>query len=171
MKLILVLFSIIFPVNIFAQSSESNVAIKLTSADSIKIVKHKLTTVNIYNEKTHKRYLSPQLLQKNKLNYAIIESIAAVDSSETKGLITILTSKNEDEEIKQMTCFLPHHAILIFKKGIVSYIDICFGCRKIATTEDIITNSWLSDKSWKELEKFFNNKKIKTKMTLKEFYK
>ena len=53
-------------------------------------------------------------------------------------------------------CFEPHHAILIYTKGRLSYIDFCFHCSQLATSPDInLDNMDFRDGKWIDMKSFF----------------
>ena len=53
-------------------------------------------------------------------------------------------------------CFEPHHAILIYKKGRFSYIDLCFHCSDLVTSFDLqLTNMDFINGKWEEMKVFF----------------
>jgi hypothetical protein len=60
---------------------------------------------------------------------------------------------------------MPHHAVLIIKDGKTYFIDICFGCLGIATSQNIrITADDFDKRKWSELETFFLQQNIKYKL-------
>jgi hypothetical protein len=96
-----------------------------------------------------------KLVCKNKLNDPIVMERYRLGAKETDSLARILITRNNDREIENIRCFVPHHSILIYKKGQCSFFEICFGCRHFVTSKDISLSDELSKKTWKMLEQFF----------------
>ena len=62
-------------------------------------------------------------------------------------------------------CFIPHHAILIFKNQEISFIDICFGCSHLATSKDIkVSDDDFDRRKWRELQSYFKQNRITYKL-------
>lgn len=130
---------------------------KLLSADSIIIVSHESTAgVSVIDSVTGKYLPHPKLLIKGKLNEQIIHERTTLLDTAVKRLSSIITRPFQDTVIEIGKCFLPHHAIVAFKSNRTSFIDICFGCRRIATSKDIkIVSDDFDNRKWKELIDFF----------------
>jgi hypothetical protein len=61
-----------------------------------------------------------------------------------------------------MQCDMPRHSIIIYKNDKQSYIDICFGCKRINTSNDIdFSVIDMDDEKWEDLQKFFMANGIK----------
>ena len=151
--------------DVFGQSLQNKVYHKFISADSVILVSHLTTQVPIYDENTHQRIGIYRLVEKSKVNYKIIKERYSLDKNETDSIAKIIITPNNDSTIEDIRCFMPHHGILIFKKGKCSYFDICFGCRHFVTSKDIKLTDELDDKTWNALESFFRNRKLNYELT------
>ncbi len=168
------LFSILM-LSIFTrcQSSknEDPLARKILSADSIVLISHVLTAEHspkpvldyrvgdTVAEKEAEEYIpseAPALLIDGKINEAIILKRKSLTNNSKKELTAILISKTIDDEYNKRQCDMPQHAIVIYINGTQSYIDICFACLTVHTTEDIKFSVMdMSLQKWKDLEDFF----------------
>ncbi len=153
-----------FAATVFGQDVKNAVYLKITSADSVIIVSHLTTYVPFMDEETDKRDVVYKLVDNNKPNYKIIKERYSLNTIEVDSLSKILTTKNTDTKIVSTECFMPHHGVLIFKKGKCSYFDICFGCRHFRTSADIKLSDELNDKTWTDLESFFRNRGLNYEM-------
>lgn len=144
----------------FGQSSNNKVYKKFITADSVILVSHLTTFIPIIDDSTHERIGSYRLVENNKVNYKIVKQRYQLDKKEIDTVAQIIITLNNDSIIEDIKCFMPHHGILIFKKGKCSYFDICFGCRHFITSKDIKLSDELDDKTWKTLESFFRNRKL-----------
>jgi hypothetical protein len=152
-------------INLFGQSLKQ--LDKFLKSDSIVIVSHEATDgVMIVNDSTGKRVKPPQLLISDKLNDMIVKERKKLDSLNTGKLIKILKEPFEDKTIEEGNCFIPHHAILFYKKGKLSYIDICFGCRGFITSKDLEFIDGFDKKKWRQMEAFLKSLGITYEMPL-----
>lgn len=141
--------------NVWGQTSQNKLYPKIVQADSVILVSH-LTTCFPNVDSLTKEWLDPlQLVVKNKLNEPIVKERYRLQAKETDSLARLLITPNTDREIEDINCFMPHHGILIYKKGKCSFFDICFTCRHFVTSKDINLSDELSNKTWKMLEQFF----------------
>ena len=145
----------------FGQNINNKVYQKFVTADSVIIVSHLTTYIPIVDDKTNERIGSYRLVEKNKVNYKIIKEQYQLDKKEIDSIAAIIITPNNDSIIQDISCFMPHHGILMFKKGKCSYFDICFGCRHFITSKDIKLSDELDDKTWNAFESFFRNRKFK----------
>ncbi|MGG9963735.1 hypothetical protein [Ferruginibacter sp. SUN106] len=99
------------------------------------------------------------------MNYKIVKEHYQLDKKEIDSIAAIIITPNNDSIIRDISCFMPHHGILIFKNGKCSYFDICFGCRHFITSKDIKLSDELDDKTWNALESFFRNRKLNYELT------
>jgi len=142
--------------NLFAQSTKQ--LERFLKLDSIIIVSHEATDgVLIVNDSTGKRIKPPQLLISGKLNDTIIKERKKLDSLNTSKLIKILKRPFEDKTIEEGNCFIPHHSVLFYKKGKLSYVEICFGCRGFITSKDLEFIDGFDKKMWRQMEDFFKS--------------
>ena len=165
-RLSLIALFFIFPFSSgFGQSSNNKVYQKFIAADSVILVSHLTTFIPIVDDSTHERIGSYRLVEKNKVNYKIVKERYQLDKKEIDSVAQIIITPNNDSIIQDIKCFMPHHGILIFKKGKCSYFDICFGCRHFITSKDIKLSDELDDKTWNTLESFFRNRKLNYELT------
>ena len=152
----------------FANSQErlTSLKTKLLEADTVLIVSHQQTHgIVIRDEKTGKDIPLPKLVTNNRPNREIIYEERVITDTALHRLTQILTRPFEDTEIEKMMCFMPHHAILIIKNNKTSFIDICFGCLGIETSQNIkMTANDIDKRKWTELEAFFLQQNIKYKL-------
>jgi hypothetical protein len=144
----------------FGQNLNNKVYQKIITADSVILVSHLTTYIPIVDDKTKERIGSYRLVEKNKVNYQIVKEHYQLDSKEIDSVAKIIITPNNDSIFQDIKCFMPHHGILIFKKGKCSYFDICFGCRHFITSKDIKLSDELDDKTWNALETFFRNRNL-----------
>ena len=162
MKSLFPLF-IFFSLSSFAQKNVSNVRSILTNVDSVIIANHESLFV------PEKPIGTPaekgkEIVINGKPNYSIILKSHKLDSKSIDSLVVILT-KEVDGDINKMACFDPHHIIYIFKKGNLSYFDICFGCHDFSISKDIKTGGHeFTNETWAELESFFKNRGFDNKI-------
>ena len=140
---------------------------KFLKSDSIIIVSHEATDgVLIVNDSTGKRIKPPQLLISGKLNDKIVKERKKLDSLNTSRLIKILKRPFEDKTIEEGNCFIPHHSVLFYKKGKLSYVEICFGCRGFITSKDLEFIDSFDKRKWRQMEVFFKSIGITYEMPL-----
>ena len=163
-SLFLTTFFIANIVNVLGQKLQNNVFQKFISADSVILVSHLTTSIPIVDSITKRWIGSVKLVGKNKPNYEIIKKSVRLKRNDIDSIATILITANKHTIIQDNSCFIPHHGILIFKKGKCSYFDICFGCRHFVSSKDIRLSDALSNKTWNDLEIFFRNRNLNYKM-------
>jgi hypothetical protein len=144
---------------------------KIQLADSVVLISHELTAeygikivpywdkrdVSMNLKKWNK--LHPPLLKylyKGKLNRKIIKESLALTTSNKISLSNILFRQVLLKSFNPSNCDEPRHSIMIYKDNKESYIDICFGCRRINTSKDIdFSEFYIDEKKWNDLEDFF----------------
>ena len=144
---------------------------KIQSADSVVLISHEVTAeygvkivpdwdkrdTSMNLKKWYK--LHPPLLKfldKGKLNRKIIKETLALTNTNKTNLSNILLRQVLLKTFNPTKCDEPRHSIIIYKNNQQSYIDICFGCRRIHTSKDIdFSEFYMDDKKWTELEEFF----------------
>jgi len=144
---------------------------KIQSADSVVLISHDVTTeygikivpdwdkrdTSMNLKKWNK--LHPPLfkyLVKGKLNRKIIKESLALTSDNKTNLSNILLRQVLLKSFNPTTCEEPRHSVIIYKNNKQSYIDICFGCRRIHTSKDIeFSEFYMDEKKWTDLEDFF----------------
>jgi hypothetical protein len=155
--LILLVFLTLFKAS--GQDRFAKLKTLMLTSDSIFLVSHESTTgIILVNERTGKKVPLPKLIVNGRLNKSIIHETRIIKDSSIESLINILTRPFQDSIIEIGKCFMPHHAVIIFKKGKISFIDMCFTCKGIETSKDIkLTISDFDDRKWNELMHFLNN--------------
>ncbi len=161
--IVLILF-IMPTINVLGQKQQNKVFQILKTADSVILVSHLTTNFPIVDSITKKWGGPVKLVNKQKPNYAIIKESSRLKSSDIDSIASILVTQNKDSTIENIKCFIPHHGILIFKKGKCSYFDICFSCKHFITSKDIKLSDELSNKTWNDLENFFRNRNLNYQM-------
>ena len=137
---------------------------RLQSADSVILVSHEATAgISIVDTVTNSRLPLPQLLLNGKLNHKIVREKRALNSPSVEQLSNIVTRPFEDTLVSSANCFVPQHAILIYKKGKASYIDLCFSCQRFVT-KDLESLGYFDQRKWKELYAFFKQNDMKYKL-------
>lgn len=98
-----------------------------------------------------------KLILNGKINPKLIIEQKRLTTTAVKYLASCITRPFADKKIIEDQCFNPRHTVYIFRDKTVSYIDICFECREIECSNDIIfpINDFDSV-TWKKLEKFFH---------------
>ncbi len=140
-------------------SSPNFLESRLYKADSIILVSHDDSYRNI-GEGISAPNDSFSLIFQDKLNLPIIHEYVKISVDDE--LINLLTQKSADSLIYNYTCFLPHHAILVYKENKISYLDVSFECKGWETSNDsLFEGVYLSDQGLLNLRKYFHNKGIK----------
>lgn len=142
--------------NLVGQIKTSTVRAAILSADTVLIVSHNLTYGDVIQEGSEP--IPPPLIVENERpNSKIIHETVILTDSLRNRLIKILTESNKSGRIEMAGCFMPHHAVLLTKNGKTSFIEICFGCRRIFASDDIGTDDiQYAQKMWVDLERFFS---------------
>ncbi len=135
------------------KAQSETIKTKLEKADSIVIVSHiAIPELIKKDEKPEERHL----VLNNKLNEKLILNRLPIKGTDKKTLISILSQPFQDTLIEEGKCFIPRNAILIYKNHKISYIEICFTCKEIEISTDIIMeNKDFDNLTWKKLEEFF----------------
>ena len=126
----------------------------LLNADSVLIVSHEDTASII--ESSDGTVSMDSLLLNGKLNTSIIKEQAVLDKKKLTRLSRLLTAKMTRFLEQSAGCFMPHHSIVLIKKGKYSYIEICFQCHRLRTSPDIdFFENDLNDRKRNKLKQFF----------------
>jgi hypothetical protein len=152
------------------QKRLDNLKAQFQSADSVVIVSHEATAgIGLMDEKTGKHLPLPKLIVNSRLNETIIHEKRVLNDTSIQRLNAIITRPFQDSVLEKANCFIPHHAVVIFKKRKASFVDICFGCRGIETSKDIKMTSWdIDNRKWNELIVFFKQHGMKYKLEFEE---
>jgi len=127
-------------------------------SDSVFLVSHKMLGA-VITEGNRKRHT--KLIDKNKIDQSLVIKKIAIGRTDRDTLAALLTQPNMDRTIETAKCFLPAHAIVFLNKKRYSFIEICFTCQRIQTSNDItLTESDFSRNKWTEIKRFFKNKGI-----------
>jgi len=167
MRKVFFLFIIIQPI---FSSSETNyrtsLIIKLQRADSIKLISHRITEGYAVTPETSigkpiiKDTSIYPLLINDKINPKVIIESKTLSKAYRNKLVRIF-----DRDVWQTKMFAncdePQHSILIYKNNKLSYIDICFGCRRIHTSKDIdFSESNMELQRWDDILLFFKSNSL-----------
>lgn len=157
-KSFFLLLFITYPIITYCQANVyDNLSRVLDSADSVTLISH-IVTGNVVLKKNHKQINKP-LLNNNEVNYEIIKKEKVLNRYEIDNLKHILVSVNNDSLLRWSPCFMPKHAILIKNQRRFSFIEICFTCNTVYSSDDLhIDQSYFSQQKWKGLEKLFIKK-------------
>ena len=129
----------------------------LNDAGSVIIVSHESTTgISLPDEQTGKRMPIPKLFKNGKLNYEIIHEKRNLSQPLIQKLAVVISRPFQDTVIEKGMCFEPHHAVIYYRNGKASYIDMCFGCRGIEVSKNLkITANDFDNQKWDDLVSFF----------------
>lgn len=157
-KVFCLLLFIYYPIIAFCQDNVfNNLSRVLDSADSVILISH-VETGDVVLMKDNKQINMP-LLNNNKVNYAIVKKGKTLNRNEIDNLKLILVSLNNDSLLRWSPCFMPRHAILIKKQDKFSFIEICFTCNSVYSSDDLnFDHRYFSQQKWKDLESFFFKK-------------
>ena len=125
-------------------------ATKIENADSILLTSHR---GNNYDDPTGNVF--PQILINEKLNQQIITKRKRIVSENLDSLLHILSLPTNYDSIISTRCFNPHNSILIFKGLHISYIDLCFDCWGLTTSDDLDGLNGYEPYKWKQLHAFY----------------
>jgi hypothetical protein len=160
------LFSILFllaPFFCISQNNESWLSLKFKNADSVLLVSHEDTEGITIVDDAGNRIPLPKLIIKGRPNYKIIKERQIVSGKQLDELIQIL-----DRPIKSGfdggKCFIPHQSIFLFKNGRLSYIEVCFLCGRLETSDDLKKIDHFDERQWEELGKLFTRLGFKYKL-------
>jgi hypothetical protein len=150
---------------------------QILQADSVVVISHILTSEyaltelpdwnpkdKSMNEKKWKQQHPPvpALFINGHLNRKPVKEFKTLDSTARQALSKLLLMKPGNDSSKQFQCDMPHHAIVIYKNNVQSYIDLCFTCRKIHKSADItLDESYFDTVKWTAVKSFFQSAGIK----------
>ena len=101
---------------------------------------------------------APKYFIKGKLNGRIINEQVLLTDTAKLTLTKILVRQVLKKKWTPSTCDQPRHSIIVYKNNKQSYIDICFGCRRVHTSKDIdFSEFYMDEKKWEQLKNFFKN--------------
>ncbi len=132
MNRLLSIFLLSLPLKLSAQ--HENIDRKIKNADSIILISHKISWEYEAVEEGKSKN-APLFLSKGDVNPQIILSRRIL--LDRTQIIDILHVENGTYKHVARTCDQPRNSILIYKKAKLSYIDICFHCERIHTSDDL----------------------------------
>ena len=142
-----------FSVFTSAQNNFSNLKNKILLADSVLLISHASTSLKPRSEMSLTQY---RLILSGKVNQKIIIERKIVKGKSLQYLSKLISSPFKDKTIEKGRCFNPRNTIFIFKGKRISFIDICFECREIESSNDIkIPENDFDNSKWQKLEYFF----------------
>ena len=158
----------------YGQTLENIVTLRslFTKADSIILISHETTYPYGVNSAEIPLGLENDTLEmnkynRNKINYthfiingdinrSIIVDAIQLSKIAVEDIVRIITRQVMKKTWSPAKCDEPHHSILIYKKGKLSYFDICFSCFTIHTSKDVdFTEFYMDDQKWDELKGIF----------------
>jgi hypothetical protein len=160
MKRSIILFALLIKSQIGVCQDHNNALLnKFIFADSVVLVSHMslngIDRTIVLSSAENESYL----VKRDSINASLIKQRHSLKNiSDVKFLWFTLTRENHDSIIEEISCFDPHHTVLIFKERMISFIDICFECRHFVTSKDITLSDQLSKETWEILERFFRKK-------------
>lgn len=131
------------------------------TADSIEIVSHQdlhLRSTPEEIERGISGYWRAIVDEDHQLNECIVMERTLLDKEAVKELMSIWMRKPDSEvPADKASCFLPHEAILFYRKGLYAYIDICFSCRRYTASPEILSEEEFlqAESDWQQLKTFF----------------
>ena len=168
--LILTIPLLLAQINLFGQINSNTVKHAILSADTVFFVSHNLTHQRIVEDGVKVKFReSPPIILRQRPNKKIIRETVLISNNLRLQLIKILTQPNYEGEIKSMSCFLPHHSILLIKNRKTSSIELCFACRELIVSKGIgISDIHYPNVMWTQLENLFLRLGIKYQIPLNE---
>jgi hypothetical protein len=150
----------------------SNFAELILSADSIFLIYHSITKeyaprIGLFNDKEEIIGFSNDsfpsfLILPNEVNPGIILDRIKLSDTRRNDVVRILSNDIDIEDIVSLKCDQPRHAILIYHGKKQSYIDVCFSCLKIHTSDNLkFIGHGIPLSKWKWLRELFVNSNIK----------
>ncbi|KGO92518.1 hypothetical protein [Flavobacterium subsaxonicum] len=156
-KILLALF-IILTSSLSLHAQVSNFKDKLIAADSVVIVSHD------YGYKINKNGKSGywvRFVEKDSLNFKSVKERIKLDKSSVIHLYDSLTYSTTSD-IESVSCYNPHHALLLYQKGQCYVVDICLQCRNYTISKDLtLPPGLLSNyKTWGKFRDFLSELNI-----------
>jgi len=152
----------------YGQDADKATSQLMQTADSVVLISHIVTKEHALKDeglangqnvpKEH-----PPFLINNQINPFIIKERAKLAKAEVHELGRLFRLPVKKSNIGYLSlCFAPRNSILIYKEGRLSYIDLCFTCRGIATSEDLELNEhYFNESKWVKLRNYFQTKGIR----------
>jgi hypothetical protein len=155
MILLLLLLSAACPAR--AQNALDSFAAALPLADSIILISHAGIQKHHYTD--HGRYW----ISLDRIDTGLLKEYRKFDRSSVDRLRDALLTEDDNARIST-SCFNPHQAILMYRSGKLSYMDICFHCHNyVLSTKRRIASDMGSD-AWDNLKLFFRSEGMRFTM-------
>ena len=145
------------------QGASDSLVVRMIKSDSIIITSHE--DLQIYG-KPGEEIIRRTILVKGLPNDSIIKEKLVLNRSAKDSLINLIKSQKTDPIFSPFSCFIPHHTIFIFSRGVCSYIDLCFACKGYSISKDIYYDDQLfaSDDIWLALKIYFKSRNFSYKV-------
>jgi hypothetical protein len=133
-----------------------NLAIQFRTADSIVLISHKSLHYNVRDIKDP-RQIWRHTVENGKINAALVLEKKKLDLQQSDDLLkTLLEPYLEKIPIDKAMCsFNPHHTIVLYHEGKISWIDICFDCDQYFRAGDLKFSIPVFREKWKRLSSLF----------------
>lgn len=152
MKSLFAILIFLLPLSLFAQ--RESIQRKIYKADSVVLISH-IITREYEVSSDGKNKTAPSFLFRRNVNPKIILSRKLL--SNKKRLADILHIEDGIYKHTPATCDEPRNSILIYTKGKLSYIDICFHCQRIHTSEDLKSIVFFDSNKFAKMEALFDS--------------
>lgn len=144
-----ILFLLVARFQLSGQSNYVDLKKKLSSADSVFVIS--------YVSKGDSIHGLEYLLKEEDFSSSLLKGKERLDYTQLSQLTQILTrGERITGRMATNRSFKPKNAILIYKNGTLSYIDIYFSCQRIETSKDIKFDDFdIKPDKWRELKQYF----------------
>lgn len=153
-------------IRVWGQSGTYAAGQLIAKADSVILISH-LTTQEYHDKREgiispadivdSTNGIFPSFFVGKDINSLIIVQKKLLTKQEVASLIYIIQKPVKKSNIGSVSlCFEPHHAVLIYSRHQLSYIEFCFHCSDLVTSKDLkLKNSDFKDGKWKDIKAFF----------------
>lgn len=157
MRPVAVLILLLFVVGVLkAQKRRHSLQDKLLPADSVVVVSHDDTNMSSVEKGTGKHIPPPRLVLNGRPNQKIIHERKTLADTAVQRLARRFTTNVRTGVIETGKCFMPPHAVFLYHKGQLSFINICFGCeRPVVSKGNALGETDFYFQKWDELYTFF----------------
>lgn len=125
--------------------------LKILQADTILLISHKL----LDKYKKYEDVYNPQIVENGRPNKRIIRQQKVLNDTSRKYLANLL-GRLPNAVCKTAPCFNPHHAILLFRRGAISVVNLCFECHTLETSPGIhLKVQDFDEQKWADLKSLF----------------
>ncbi|MFZ1304452.1 MAG: hypothetical protein WAR80_01355, partial [Ferruginibacter sp.] len=152
MKSIISILILLSPFQLSAQIG--SIDNKISKADSVILISHKITREFEVTPEGKSKSAPTFLLNKDVNPKIILSRKLLIDKQE---LIDLLHLGDGTYKHTSATCDEPRNSILIYFKGKLSYIDICFQCQRIHTSDDLKTLVFFDQRKYEKVEALFKS--------------